>query len=158
LNVLRIPLVAHVSEWSVHEYQESGYSIAIPPNWQVIDIDIDKGKGARRVLLPPEKFIDLNDGQGGEISVDLLDNPKRMALLDFQKLSFENRYPESGIIGLRTIGDLDAIQFDVTSGEIKNTVVLIQVDEKIIQLTDHGERHKIDGIFDAIVNSIRASS
>lgn len=107
-------------------------------------------------LLPPGKAADQALEYSGDLIVEIHENPRRLAPVEYFRQQGKVPYLDAVSAGVetRTIGDRTSIITKDVPGPVPSTVAILDFGDSYITVTDVNNNHQDDGVFLSLVDRI----
>lgn len=141
----------HPPGWKLYSDVSSGFSFQYPSDWSIYKISTrDIG------LLPPGSAPDPKNEYVADIILSVLANPSASDLTTFYTSVSEVDLLKYSSASWFTVNGAPAVKFSEISGlMIPTTIVAIAHGNIVLVISDVGQLHATDDIFDSIVASVR---
>lgn len=125
----------------------NGYVLPYPMGWRAEEIH-------KTSPLIVKFYKDANDKELGDISITIYENPKNVTAKEFYNGVDRPNLFTDAIGGYEDVklNDVSAIKFLNVLGFTHYTIVVVPHSDKIFEITDIGETHQSDGIFDKVLS------
>lgn len=138
------------SGWKTYTNSQYGFNFQYPSSWTY-----ELYQGNYISFFPPGKSPDPSLEYSGDISVNVIDNPRQLDLKTFEQSQNNNLFAESSSQAPLIINGFPAEKFFAVYGMVPTNVYLINKGKIIIELNDIGQMHADDGIADQMAKSIK---
>lgn len=129
---------------------EQDFSLLLPNGWTSNEAD-----SGRVGLLPAGSVASLQ--YEGDIVVNVKQNPKKLSLKEYYNGINDVALFTDALGGSKPfeVNGLDAFLFKEVEGYVPSNVAVVDTGDTFIEITDTGMRHVDDGVFDAIIYSVK---
>ena len=139
---------AEVADWQVHTDSLYGFTFKYPQNWTAT---MNEKSPETLDLYPADNRPKIGEEMTGDIVIRILSNPDKLSLRNYYKVQDpDNRYRAILIGSVAIVSGIGAERFQ----DEGYTTVSLPKEELIIEITDKGNRHQKDNIFQKIVDTV----
>jgi hypothetical protein len=140
-----------VGVWQTFDNPSLGFDIKYPPGWNAYAMD-----ESHIGFIPPGKQVDLASEYVGDIVVESFSNPSDFDISTYyHQIGPVDLFANSQSNAPLSLNGLSAVKFIGVFGMIPSDTVAVSKNSQIVEISDVGQLHQIDGLPELMASSIR---
>ncbi len=144
-------LKVDLDNWQIYTHPLNNWTIKYPEDWHYKEYNQSVG-------FAPQDFVfdDISESPP-HIEWVIYQNPDRISMQDFFNGANKPDYFKDALGGIENV-NIDGIEskkFKNVAGITSYTITVIPKGELFVELSDNGDNHQIDGIYEGMLSSIK---
>ncbi len=137
------------ADWRTYTHPFYGWKIKYPKDWQFKEFN-------QSIAFAPQNISLEQEWTSGAIVWIVYQNPDQLSLEEFFNGTNQPNYFNDAANGIAniTVDGVLSKKFNGVPGMVAYTISTIPKGAVIVELRDNGEKHKTDGIYDMMLQSI----